>query len=62
LIKAQEFSHARRCDRALRLVDLELEALGQELFDAGHHPLAGPLAAHIDVAVISLHRRLGRKP
>jgi hypothetical protein len=39
---------------ALRLVDPEPEALGQESFDARHHPLAGSPAAHVDVAVVGV--------
>ena len=52
--EAQELADARLGDRALRFVDPQLEALGQELFDAVHHSLAGPPTAHIDVAVIGV--------
>ncbi len=52
--EAQELADARLGDRALRLVDLELETLGEERLDARHHPLARPLAAHIDVAVVGV--------
>src|SRR5215472_500598 len=48
--EAQELADARFGDRALRFVDLQLEALFEEPFNAGHHPFARPLAAHIDVA------------
>ena len=52
--EAQELAHARLGHRALGLVDLELETLGQEPLDARHHPLARPLTAHIDVAVVGV--------
>src|SRR5216684_2283248 len=52
--EAQELACARFGDRALGLVDPELETLGEELLDALHHPLARPLAAHIDVAVVGV--------
>ena len=35
-------------------INLELETLGQELLDTGHHSLARLLAAHIDVAVVGV--------
>ena len=54
--EAQELADARFSDRALGLVDLQLEALGQELLDAGHHPFARPLTANIDVAVVGIAR------
>jgi hypothetical protein len=38
----------------LRLVDLKLETLRQEPFDAFHHAFACPLTAHVDVAVIGI--------
>ena len=44
----------RRGDRALRLVDCELEVRGKKAFDARHHSLARSLTAHIDVAVVSI--------
>ncbi len=49
--EAQELADARFGNRTLGFVDLELEALFEEPFDPGHHALARPLAAHIDVAV-----------
>src|SRR5580704_12033833 len=52
--EAQELADARLGDRALGLVDLEPETLGEELLDADHHPLACPLTAHIDVAVVGI--------
>src|SRR3954447_16117187 len=52
--EAQELADARLGNRALGLVDLQLEALFEELLDAGHHPLAGLSTAHIDVAVIGV--------
>src|ERR1700686_1981014 len=52
--EAQELADTRLGDRALRLVDPELEPLGQELLDARHHPLARPLAAHMDGAVVGV--------
>src|SRR5664280_3750609 len=52
--EAQELTLVRASDRTLRLVDLEFETLGQESFYARHHPLAGSLAAHVDVAVICI--------
>src|ERR1039458_2118493 len=51
---AQELTLVRASDRTLRLVDLEFETLGQESFYARHHPLAGSLAAHVNVAVIGM--------
>src|SRR5215207_31315 len=52
--EAQELADARLGDRALRLVDLELETLGKERLDARHHPFASPLTAYIDVAVVGV--------
>src|SRR3981189_489215 len=61
--KTQEFALARSGDRALRLVDLQLEALGQEPFDARHHSLAAPLTANLDVAIIGIdHEVLAARP
>jgi hypothetical protein len=40
--------------RAFRLVDCELEVLGQEQLDVRRHPLACSLTAHINVAVIGM--------
>src|SRR5665213_427145 len=52
--EAQELADARLGDRALGLVDLQPEALFEEPFDAGHHPFARTLTAHIDVAVVGV--------
>src|ERR1700751_4871724 len=52
--EAQELADARFGNRALGLVDLQLETLGEEAFDACHHSLACLLTAHIDVAVVSV--------
>src|SRR6202790_4265741 len=52
--EAQELADTRPGDRALPLFAPQLETLGQEVLDALHHPLARPLAAHIDVAVIGI--------
>src|ERR1700676_2945287 len=52
--EAQELADGWFGNRALGLVDLELEALFKELFYAGHHPLARTAAAHIDVAVVGV--------
>src|SRR5262249_55428851 len=52
--EAQELPALRLIHRALGCIDPELEPMGEELFDAGHHPFAGPTAAHIDVAVIGI--------
>ena len=38
--------------RTLRFVYLEVELVCDESRDALHHPLTGPLAAHVDVAII----------
>ena len=38
----------------LALLTLSLRRLVKEPFDAGHHPLACPLTAHIDVAVVGV--------
>src|SRR6266481_730371 len=40
--------------RALRAVDLQLEAPGQKAFDARHDPLPRSPALHIDIAVIGV--------
>src|SRR6267143_4032971 len=42
--------------RALRAVDLQLEAPGQKAFDARHDPLPRPPALHIDIAVPAFAR------
>src|ERR1019366_1405177 len=39
--------------RALSLIHLELEHLHDELGNALHHPLPGPLAANVDITVSS---------
>ena len=52
--EAQELANARFGDRALGFVDLELEALFEELLDAGQHPFTCFLTAHIDVAIIGI--------
>src|SRR3974390_1162474 len=54
--EAQELADAWFGNRALSLVDLQLETLGEESFDACHHPLARSLTAHIDVAVVGVTR------
>ena len=51
--EAEELSLLRSCHRTLRLIHLELELVRDESRDALHHPLTGPLAAHVDVAVSS---------
>src|ERR1700722_8327929 len=56
--EAQELADVRFGDRALRLVDLELETFGEELLDAGHHPLACPLTANIDVAIVGITNKV----
>ena len=40
--------------RALRLVDLEPQLVGQEPAHRGHDPFAGAMAANIDVAVVGV--------
>src|SRR5271168_2916900 len=40
--------------RALRLVDLEPQPVGQEPAHRGHDPFAGAIAANIDVAVVGV--------
>lgn len=52
--EAQELADAGLGDRALGFVDLQLEALGEELLDADQDPLTRLPAAHIDVAVIGV--------
>ncbi len=39
--------------RALRLIDLQPELLGQEPAHRDHHPIAGAAAANVDVAVVA---------
>src|SRR5713226_8409018 len=46
--EAQELAGARFGDRALGLVDPELETLGEELLDALHHPLAKRLKLRVN--------------
>jgi hypothetical protein len=38
--------------RALHLIDLQPQRLGQELRHGGHNPFAGAAAANIDVAIV----------
>src|SRR5260221_2277975 len=52
--EAQELADVRFGNRALCLVELLLEAPGQETFDACHHPFSRALTAHIDVAIIGV--------
>jgi hypothetical protein len=52
--KAQKLSLIWSRHRALRLVDLQPKLLGQEPADTRHHPFAGTMALHIDVAVITI--------
>jgi hypothetical protein len=52
--EAQELADARLGNRALGFIDLELQALFEELLEARQHSFACPLTAHIDVAVVGL--------
>jgi hypothetical protein len=52
--EAQEFPSLRFGDRALRLVDFELEARGEETLNACHHSFACSLTAYIDVAIVGV--------
>ena len=50
----QKLSLLRSRHRALRLVDLEPQLVGQEPAHRGHDPFAGATAANIDVAVVGV--------
>ncbi len=50
--KSEDLPLLRSCHRTLCLIHLELELVCDESRDALHHPLTGPLAAHVDVAII----------
>src|SRR5271166_186916 len=50
----EKLSLFRSRHRALRLVDLEPQLVGQEPAHRGHDPFAGATAANIDVAVVSV--------
>ena len=54
MLKPRNFRSSGARHRALRLVDLQLELVGQEPADRGHHPLAGAATANIDVAVVGI--------
>src|SRR5262249_8576255 len=49
--KTQELPLLWPCHRAFRLVDLQLEPVGQEPAYRGHDPLAGAATAEVDVEV-----------
>ena len=55
--KPQKLSLLRSRHRALRLVDLEPQLVGQEPGDRGHDPFAGATAANIDVAVVGVPQK-----
>src|SRR5215470_3809091 len=50
----QELALLRSRYRALRLVDLQPQLLGQKPAHRGHHPFTGAAAANVDVAVIGV--------
>lgn len=50
MLNPRNFLRSRH--RALRLVDLQPQLLGQEPADGSHDPLTGTAAANIDVAVV----------
>src|SRR5208282_728677 len=50
----KKLSLLRSRHRALRLVDLEPQLVGQEPAHRGHDPFAGAPAANIDVAVVGV--------
>src|SRR5215510_8614269 len=52
--KTQELPLFWPCHRALRLVDLQLEPVGQEPTHGSHDPLAGAATADVDVAVVGV--------
>ena len=52
--EAQELPLLWLRHRAFRLVDLQLEPVGQEPAHAGHDPFAGAATANVDVAVIGI--------
>jgi hypothetical protein len=61
--ESEELAPARQVDRALRCIDPELEAPGEELFEARHHSLAGAAAADVDVAVVGIaHEAMAAPP
>src|SRR5215472_2184157 len=58
----QEFALLRSRHRAFCLVDLQPQLLGQEPAHRGHDPLAGAVAANVDVAVIRPRVRACARP
>src|SRR6202011_5113614 len=50
--KPQELALLRSRYRALRLIDLQPQLLGQKPAHRGHHPFTGAAAANIDIAVV----------
>src|ERR1700730_10089938 len=61
----QELALLRSRHRALRLVDLQPQLLGQEPAHRGHHAFTSAAAANIDIAVsraVESHRRALAEP
>jgi hypothetical protein len=54
--ESEEFARVWPRDRALRLIDLQLQLAGEEGFQPHHHPLARAFAAYIDVTVVGVPR------
>src|SRR5499427_10677218 len=50
----QEFTLLRSRHRAFRLIDLQLQLVGQESANRSHDPLPGAATANIDVAVVGV--------
>src|ERR1700757_5455329 len=58
----QEFTLLRWRHRAFRLVDLQLQLVGQKPAHRSHDPLPGAAAANIDVAVVGVAAEAGTPP
>src|SRR5262245_49547979 len=54
MLKPRNFRSSGRATALFRLVDLQLEPVGQEPAHGGHDPLAGAATANVDVAVIGI--------
>jgi hypothetical protein len=52
--ETQELPLLWPCHRAFRLVDLQLEPVGQEPAHRGHDPLAGTATANVNVTVVGI--------
>ncbi len=52
--ESKEFSRVWPRNRALRLIDLQLQLAGKEGLEARHHPLARAFAAYVDITVVGV--------